>query len=251
MIWHFGELGMENSLFTCSDGSVNTSNDTTQGDCKLDTKPQPQWVNNWPEDQSRSNIYDTWSRLIELKTNEPVFKGNYDIFQPNNINLKTIYIWDDALPANELKNVNIIANFETQNVNMSPNFPYGGIWYDLMDPTGNTFINVDSSFLNPPINLEPGEFRVFGNTPSESLSLNNQEFDKISIYPNPTKDKLFIKSQKSIKSIHLLSVLGQVVETIKPNSFDIILNLSNLRSGNYFIKISTDDSLETYQILKE
>ncbi len=251
MIWHFGELGMENSLFTCSDGSVNTSNDTTQGDCKLDTKPQPQWANNWPEDQSRSNIYDTWSRLIELKTNEPVFKGNYDIFQPNNINLKTIYIWDDALPASELKNVNIIANFETQNVNMSPNFPYGGIWYDLMDPTGNTFINVDPSFLNPSINLEPGEFRVFGNTPSESLSLNNQEFDEISIYPNPTKDKLFIKSQKSIKSIYVLSILGQVVETIKPNSFDIILNLSKLRSGNYFIKISTDDSLETYQILKE
>ena len=141
--------------------------------------------------------------------------------------------------------------FETQNVNMSPNFPYGGIWDDLMDPTGNTFINVDPSFLNPSINLEPGEFRVFGNTPSESLSLNNQEFDEISIYPNPTKDKLFIKSQKSIKSIYVLSILGQVVETIKPNSFDIILNLSKLRSGNYFIKISTDDSLETYQILKE
>ena len=38
MIWHFGELGMQNSLFTCSDGSVGSSDD-----CKLDTKPQPQW----------------------------------------------------------------------------------------------------------------------------------------------------------------------------------------------------------------
>src|SRR5690606_26164438 len=40
MIWHFGDLGMENSIFTCNDGSVNdpSGND---GDCKLDTKPQP------------------------------------------------------------------------------------------------------------------------------------------------------------------------------------------------------------------
>ena len=38
MIWHFSDLGMENSLFTCYDGSVN------EPDCKLDTKPQPQWV---------------------------------------------------------------------------------------------------------------------------------------------------------------------------------------------------------------
>ena len=43
MIWHFSELGMNQSLFTCNDGTV--------GDCKLDTKPQPQWSENWPEKQ--------------------------------------------------------------------------------------------------------------------------------------------------------------------------------------------------------
>ena len=40
MIWHFGELGMNNSIFTCNNGTVNTPDDATPGDCKLDTKPQ-------------------------------------------------------------------------------------------------------------------------------------------------------------------------------------------------------------------
>jgi hypothetical protein len=39
MIWQFGELGWEYSIFTCNNGTVNTSNDAIAGDCKLDTKP--------------------------------------------------------------------------------------------------------------------------------------------------------------------------------------------------------------------
>ena len=67
MIWHFGDLGMNNSIFTCNNGTVNTPDDATPGDCKLDTKPQPQWVNNWITDAVRAQIYDDWSRLHKLK----------------------------------------------------------------------------------------------------------------------------------------------------------------------------------------
>ena len=41
MIWHFGELGWENSIFACNNGTVNTSSDAISGDCKLDTKQLP------------------------------------------------------------------------------------------------------------------------------------------------------------------------------------------------------------------
>ena len=86
---------MQNSLFTCSDGSVGSSDD-----CKLDTKPQPQWEENWLNDPVRSDIYNTWSRLIELKINEPVFRGNYDI---NSVHSSLNIHMEDDLPANELK----------------------------------------------------------------------------------------------------------------------------------------------------
>ena len=33
MIWHFAELGMQNSIYTCSNGTLNTEGDPTPGDC--------------------------------------------------------------------------------------------------------------------------------------------------------------------------------------------------------------------------
>ncbi len=46
----------------------------------------------------------------------------------------------------QLKNVVILANFSVHQLKMStPDFPYTGTWYDLMDGTGSTSINVTST----------------------------------------------------------------------------------------------------------
>ena len=94
MIWHFADLGMDVSIYSCGDGSVNSEADATPGDCKLSTKEQPQWADNWLADPIRGKIYSDWSRFIDLKKNEPVFEGNYAI-SPNGSALKQrIYIFD-------------------------------------------------------------------------------------------------------------------------------------------------------------
>lgn len=67
MIWHFGELGMDDSIFSCNNGTVNDETSTTPGDCKLDTKPQPQWTENWLGDSNRNKIYNDWAKMITLK----------------------------------------------------------------------------------------------------------------------------------------------------------------------------------------
>jgi hypothetical protein len=64
--------------FSCN-GSVNTSSDGIAGDCKLDTKPQPQWTSNWLGDSNRNKIYTDWSKMITMKTTEPVFLGTASI----------------------------------------------------------------------------------------------------------------------------------------------------------------------------
>ncbi len=76
MIWQFGELGWDLSIFTCNDGSVNPTGGT-DGDCKLDTKPQPQWADNWLAIAQREKIYYDWKRMIQLKKDEAVFEGDY------------------------------------------------------------------------------------------------------------------------------------------------------------------------------
>ncbi len=241
MIWHFGELGMQNSLFTCSDGSVGSSDD-----CKLDTKPQPQWEENWLNDPVRSDIYNTWSRLIELKINEPVFKGNYDI---NSGSLKpTIYIWNDDLPENELKNVIILSNFELSDQNVIPYFPYSGMWYDLMDSSGNTFIDVVNT--TDVINIPAGEFRIFGNAPAQSLTLNNNEFSKINMYPNPAND--VISFNKDLKSIKIYDLTGKVVfENNLIYYRGSLLNISNISNGIFIVGIKgMNDKSQYIKLLK-
>ena len=102
--------------FTCYDGSVN------EPDCKLDTKPQPQWTDNWLSNDNRREIYDNWSRIIDLKINEDVFEGNYSITSGGLTPI--VYIWDDNISSSELKNVVILANFDVIDQSITPYFPY-------------------------------------------------------------------------------------------------------------------------------
>ncbi|MBL85871.1 MAG: alpha-amylase [Winogradskyella sp.] len=237
MIWHFGELGMNNSIFTCNNGTVNTPDDATPGDCKLDTKPQPQWGNNWITDAVRSQIYDDWSRLHKLKIEEPVFEGEYTIssgdFTPR------IDIFDTSIPTTELRNVIILANFDVNTQFVNTNFPAGvtTTWYDLMDPTGNTTVSNSTTTITIPA----GQFRILGNKPSSILSVDDQNFSVFSIYPNPTQSLFRINS--NVSNIEIYDLTGKKVKSYKGDftkndTFDI----STLNTGTYIVKVEDNNN---------
>lgn len=234
MIWHFGELGMENSIFTCNNGTVNEPGGT-DGDCKLDTKPQPQWVNNWIADTNRSQIYNDWARLNELKINEDVFEGNYSIDSGDTT--PRIYIWDDTLPSTSLKNVVILANFDVTAQNIVPDFPYTGTWYDLMDDSGSTTITVSSTTAT--INIPAGQFRIFGNQ-AATLSVEEVTTSVFTIFPNPVNDSF--KTNKSLNGLQIYDITGKLVKSFtgeftKNDSYDI----SSLTNGMYLVKIENEN----------
>ena len=244
MIWHFQELGMDDSIYTCNNGTINSESDATPGDCKLDTKPQPQWVENWENDAIRGAIYDQYSKLIHLKINEPVFEGDYTI-SPNSDNLKQrIYVYDNSLPATSLKNVVVLANFSTNSTNITPDFPYTGTWYNLMD---NSTINVTST--TTPITIPAGEFRVYGNQPSV---LNNQSFIEESsflIFPNPVNSEFFVS--ENVDKLEIYTIAGQRVY-FKENAFKSIpINISNLQKGIYIVKATKDNQSISRKLVKD
>jgi len=245
MLWHFGELGMENSIFTCNNGTVNESGGN-DGDCKLDTKPQPQWTSNWPSDTTRNEIYTTWSRLNALKINEAVFEGSYSI-NSGTLTPK-IYIWDDSIATTELKNIVIISNFDLSNQNVVPNFPYTGIWYDLMDTSGATSITVSNT--TDPISLAPGEFKIFGNMPAASLSTNDLIAENtIEIYPNPAHD--YFKLNQPSEQVIVYDLIGKVTQTFKGNySSESHFDVSNLKTGIYLVHIKSERGTTTRKLLK-
>ena len=244
MIWHFGDLGMENSIFTCNDGSVNLPGGT-DGDCKLDTKPQPQWTNNWLNDPIRSQIYNDWARLHELKIDEDVFEGDYAINSGNTLTPR-IYVFDNNLPASSLKNVVVLANFDVTARNITPDFPYTGEWYDLMDETGSTSINVNNT--TAAINIPAGEFRIYGNAPS-TLSNNQFNQEKIALYPNPTSNAF--KLSVNAKTVKIYNTLGKEVKSFKAVNAHQILNISELKTGLFFVQITDESNVkETLKLVK-
>jgi hypothetical protein len=170
--------------------------------------------------------------MIELKINEDVFEGNYSI--TTNTRTPKIYIWDDALP--NLKNVVILANFNTTAQNVTPNFPYTGTWYDLMDEAGSTSITVNNT--TDPINISAGGFKIYGNQAS-TLSVDTVEKYRFAIYPNPTNSSF--KINKSVNDLRIYDISGKLVQTFsgefsKNENYDI----SNLNQGIYLIKIENN-----------
>ncbi|MDV7188553.1 alpha-amylase family glycosyl hydrolase [Lutibacter sp. TH_r2] len=246
MIWHFGELGMENSIYTCSDGSVNTEDDAIDGNCKLDTKPQPQWDNDWLSDTNRSQIYNDWARINELKISEDVFEGSYSI-NSGNLTPK-IYIWDDAIASTELKNVVVLANFDVTSQDVTPNFPYTGTWYDLMDETGATSINVTNT--TNPITIAAGQFKIYGNQTS-TLSVDDIILDKnfIKLYPNPTANSF--RLTKSTELVEVFDVMGKLIKSFNGDfTENDSFNISELSKAIYFVKIYTAEGIGVKRIIK-
>ena len=246
MIWHFGELGWESSIFTCNNGTVNLPNDATfSGDCKLDTKPQPQWANNWLANASRSKIYNDWAHMIELKKTQPVFRGNYDLNSGTTLTPK-LYVFDTTIDQNLLRNVVVLSNFDVVSQNVAANFPYTGTWYNLMDGSSIAVTNPTMS-----ITIAPGQFKAYGNA---MPTLNNDQFDAIAsvtIFPNPSADYFTINTATS--KVMVYSLTGQLIKSFATNNTDDYqFDISDLNSGLYLVKmIDMNNREKTMRFIKQ
>ena len=241
MIWHFGELGWDSSIFTCNNGTVNDASATIAGDCKLDTKPQPQWTGNWLGNTARSQIYNDWAKMITMKISEPVFSGTVSMANTSSL-YPNIKITNAGLAASQLKDVLIIANFNVTAQNVTTGFSYPGTWYNLMD---NTTINVTD--VNAVMSIPAGQFRIYGN---KQANLAIEDFEKgnsVSLYPNPVSD--YFTLNIPVTKVEVYSVSGQLVKSFTTNgSTDFKFSVSNLESGLYVIKAL--DENEKIQIMK-
>ena len=114
---------------------------------------------------------------------------------------------------------------------------------------GDTFSNTASIYFdyNHPIVTEPAVTTL-------SL-LNTQDFafdDYFSVYPNPAGETLQIKSKSGIEisAVSIYNTLGQLVLAV-PNARKLqSIDVSDLQTGNYFIKIVSDRGTSNARFIK-
>jgi glycosidase len=151
MIWQFGELGYDFGINHCPDGTYNS-------DCRTSRKPIP-WSTelNYFNVPSRRALYDLYADLNRLKINFNVFRTGNIGYQLNGY-LKRLHLNENIDGSGQ--KITLIGNFDVVAQNITPFFQQTGTWYEYF--TGEVR-NVSST--TDPINLQPGEYRLYSETP--------------------------------------------------------------------------------------
>ncbi|MFD1163856.1 alpha-amylase family glycosyl hydrolase [Hwangdonia seohaensis] len=220
MLWQFGELGY--------DKSINCDGDIENGACRLDKKPVA-WTLGYDSDSDRLDLFNVTAKMIQLKKQFP------STFNTNNFNLdvgglvKRINLYDNVGSLD----VVIIANFDVVTQSVNPNFPATGTWYDSFSTTSINVANPTAA-----INLQPGEYRLYSQTPSLSVAT-AEKTNVIKAYPNPTSE--FFQINTFVESVSIFDLTGKQVKTFKgdfnkEHPFDI----SDLAPNVYLAKINSN-----------
>lgn len=242
MLWQFGEVGYDQSINRCPNGTINEN-------CRTAAKPV-MWY--YYDNINRRKVYDTYRKLNYLKTTYPVFRdlgvgmdlGGYMKslrFDSNNL---------DAI---------IIGNFDVVGGNINVNFTQTGKWFEYL--TGDS-INITNT--NWTFNLAAGEYRVYLNqrvTPPANnyggLPNNLEDIEgqaEILVFPNPTQNEVNVVLPLGGRSavISLYDISGKQVYH-RPNNGDELIRIEtgNLPSGLYLCRVEQGGRVYTTKIVKQ
>jgi len=135
-----------------------------------------------------------------------------------------------------------IGGFNTEALIADHNFQVFGITINDFDGDGDKDI-ASVGFFNGSVDWYENKLETL------TLSVNDNSTNKISIYPNPTSDKLNFKGSFAENfKVSVYDILGKKVieKSLNTNS---VLDVSQLHSGIYIIKF--DDYNTTYKFVKE
>ena len=123
-------------------------------------------------------------------------------------------------------------------IGYDPTFGFAGV-YEII-PAQNNKYYVGGSF-----NLFNGQevkplVRIFGEIDDAVLEV---EKPKLQIYPNPTKEKLSINAGFHIGEVEIYNITCHLVCKLLINSSRASIDVSNLPTGNYILRITSKDDV--------
>ncbi|WP_179349743.1 T9SS type A sorting domain-containing protein [Winogradskyella pacifica] len=129
---------------------------------------------------------------------------------------------------------------------LSNGFSWNSLINDLAVTAGETYyIQIDG------YTTQTGTFCLDIST-NQVLSTNSYENEAaFTYYPNPVKNTLSLNAQKTIEQVSMFNMLGQEVLRATPNTVDSDLDMSNLATGAYFVKVTIANVTETIRVIKQ
>ncbi|MDW9381293.1 T9SS type A sorting domain-containing protein [Chryseobacterium sp. JV558] len=121
--------------------------------------------------------------------------------------------------------------------------------YDLTPYVGQTIYIAFYSTTEDIWFIGIDDFQISAN----SLSVSDAKADnsRASIYPNPVKDILYIKNKTKISEINIYDFNGKLVKKEMMSSENGTVNVSELSTGNYILKIKDKETEKGYKIIKK
>jgi glycosidase len=248
LIWQFGELGYDESINRCPDGTINDN-------CRTSSKPI-RW--GYFTDIYRRRLYDIYASLINLRKLKP------NAFVSNSIgyNLGGAFKWlqvtDPSL------NITVVGNFDVVPLTGTVTFQTAGTWYNYLG--GGTFTATGAP---QSITLQAGEYYVYINqningavfTPVNNVAdpIKNM---RVLVYPNPVIENAFVEydlPENGTVQVNVMNQTGQVLgEVFKgyktKGTHSFVLNTNNfnaksLSNGVYLLQISVNNKKRIEKII--
>jgi GEVED domain/Secretion system C-terminal sorting domain/Ig-like domain CHU_C associated len=74
---------------------------------------------------------------------------------------------------------------------------------------------------------------------------------RLVVYPNPTKDVVTLTNSSAITKVEVVNLLGQTVIAQNPNAENVQVDLANLASGTYLVRVATANASTTVKVVKQ
>lgn len=120
---------------------------------------------------------------------------------------------------------------------------------NIMATTGGTAtISYKIYEENTPNDFQVASFTFTCNGPTPTVSLNDLKSLSFNVYPNPANDFVIITTSEKNVTITVIDITGKSVLNTESNTNKTKLDLNDLNTGLYIIKVETKNAINTRKI---
>lgn len=120
---------------------------------------------------------------------------------------------------------------------------------EIDDPSGDYVFNI--THKGELWNEEQKVSIIISGIENVVLSSPENDFISASIYPNPAQNELNIRAIAQISHVEIMNVLGQSFGVTDVNANTTKLDISNLNTGTYFVRVTIDNASKVYKFIKK